>query len=63
MDEMDHAQIKMEIDLANAIRKATEGRKGPIATGRCLYCDEIVDDERRWCDKDCTSAWEREQAR
>lgn len=41
--------------LLAASRKPT----GPTATGRCLYCDEIVSDDQRWCDGDCRDAWER----
>lgn len=34
--------------------------RGPVATGRCLYCDEIVADDMRWCGAPCRDGWERE---
>lgn len=33
----------------------------PAPTGRCFYCDEIVSDDRRFCDRECASGFEREQ--
>lgn len=41
--------------------KALKFRKpeGPKATGKCLWCGEVLGDGRRWCDKDCCSSWER----
>lgn len=32
-------------------------------TGCCLYCKEVVDDGKRWCDGDCRDGWERERRR
>lgn len=62
MDEMDHAQAKMEIDLADSIRKARKP-EGPIPNGRCHYCDEIVSDTQRWCDRACRDLWQKETGR
>lgn len=33
---------------------------GPVATGRCLFCDEITGDEQRWCDSACRDDWARD---
>ncbi len=54
-DNLDIAAEREELErtFAQAIRKPT----GPVATGRCLFCDEITD-ERRWCDAMCRDAWE-----
>lgn len=30
---------------------------GPVATGRCLYCNALLPDNRRWCDKWCQEDW------
>lgn len=30
------------------------------STGRCLYCDEELQDGRRWCDADCRDIWEKQ---
>jgi predicted nucleic acid-binding Zn ribbon protein len=33
-----------------------------VATGRCLFCDELVPDDHRWCqDSNCMDLWERER--
>jgi hypothetical protein len=37
--------------------------EGPAATGRCLYCDEILHDQRRWCDAEHREQWEKETRR
>jgi hypothetical protein len=54
-DDLDIAAEREERErtFAQAVRKPT----GPVATGRCLYCDEISG-ERRWCDALCRNAWE-----
>lgn len=57
-------------DLGNDhIEREAEGliaqsrqQEGPVATGRCIYCDEIVRDLFRWCDADCRKAWDQEVA-
>ena len=55
-DNLDIAAEREELErtFAQAIRKPA----GPVATGRCLHCDEVSDD-RRWCDADCRDAWQR----
>jgi len=35
-DEIDAAQERMEIDLADAIRRASMGKPVAVATGRCV---------------------------
>lgn len=59
-DNLDVASEREELErtLAQAIRKP----EGPLATGRCLFCDEIVDDGLRWCDNWCRDDWERAKA-
>ena len=54
-DNLDIAAEREELErtFAQAIRKP----EGPVATGRCLFCDEITDD-LRWCDAMCRDAWE-----
>lgn len=59
MDETDRADMEVERSLHEALRKRRP--VGPVANGRCHYCDEIVDDETRWCDIGCRAAWERSQ--
>lgn len=61
MDEADRANDEVERSLAEAarLRKPT----GPIATGRCLYCDDIVGDTQRWCSVECRDNWEAPHVR
>lgn len=62
MDEIDMAQERDEIGLADAIRVASTSAPVAVATGRCLWCDEILNDTQRWCpDTDCRELWERER--
>ncbi len=60
-DEIDRANDEAEKYLAQAAR--VKRPEGPPPTGRCHFCDEIVDDNARWCDKDCRDGWERDQRR
>ena len=34
---------------------------GPSATGRCLYCNAELSNNRRWCDEWCRDDWNLEQ--
>ncbi|MDR3088105.1 MAG: hypothetical protein LBU45_09210 [Azoarcus sp.] len=61
MDVVDIAQSAVE-RLEEAARRFGPGghpAPGPKATGRCLWCDEPLEDGRRWCDSDCRDDWER----
>ena len=60
VDDADLSQDRAEREapcLLAASRKPT----GPTATGRCLYCDDIVADDQRWCDTACRDGWVREE--
>lgn len=61
MDEIDLAQERDYLAAQNAMRMKKP--EGPAATGRCLYCDEILDDQRRWCDAEHREQWEKEARR
>ena len=61
MDEIDLAQERDYLAAQNAMRMKKP--EGPTATGRCLYCDEILDDQRRWCDAEHREQWEKEARR
>jgi hypothetical protein len=60
-DDIDRAQDEVERSLGEALRQRKA--EGPTATGRCLYCDEILDDTRRWCDAEHREQWEKEARR
>ena len=61
MDEIDRASQEEENTLANILRKRLP--PGPVATGRCLFCDELVEETHRWCSIECRADWEREARR
>jgi hypothetical protein len=61
MDEVDAAQEKIEIGLADAIRHARAGGPVAVATGRCLHCDDITGEAQRWCGPGCRDAWCKER--
>lgn len=56
-DDIDMAQerdaLLLEAQLAH--RKPV----GPMATGKCLTCDEPMPAGHRWCDADCRDDFER----
>jgi hypothetical protein len=58
MDEADMSQDRAEKEVPYMLA-ASRRPAGPTATGRCLYCDEIVADDQRGRDGDCRDAWER----
>lgn len=60
-DDIDRAQSEVERATAEAMRARKPS--GPAATGRCLYCDESLDDQRRWCDAEHREQWEKEARR
>lgn len=57
-DNLDIASEREELARQAAI--TSKRPMGPVATGRCLHCDEIVADAQRWCDVDCRDAWQRD---
>jgi hypothetical protein len=61
MDDIDLAQERDFLATQNAMRMRKA--EGPAATGRCLYCDEILDDQARWCDAEHREQWEKEARR
>lgn len=55
-DELELASEREEIARNSAAR--VRRPEGPTATGRCLYCDELVAEHQRWCDAECRDQWE-----
>lgn len=56
MDDADRAAQEIERSEQEAQRQRRP--TGPVATGRCLHCDEILDDVRRFCGVECRDQWE-----
>ncbi len=57
MDVFDQASALEERDREAALQ--TRKPQGPQARGVCLWCDEAVEDGRRWCGVECRDNWER----
>ena len=57
VDEVDRAAQEEEMLLAETIKARRPA--GPVPTGRCLWCDDIVGDTMRWCGVECARDWER----
>ena len=55
----DDASMREEQFLKVAL--STRKPAGPVATGRCLYCNAELPDTRRWCDGWCAEDWQFEQ--
>ena len=56
-DELDAIQDRMEQE--EELRRKYTPKPIPIkATGRCLYCNAQLEDDRRWCDADCRTDYE-----
>lgn len=51
-DDADRADRLIEAALQNALAAARRNR-GPEATGYCLWCEEPVEEGRRWCGPEC----------
>lgn len=55
-DNLDHASEHAGLHLQQALNQRRPD--GPSPTGRCHWCDEILDDEMRFCDAECRDNFE-----
>ena len=60
-DEADIADENIELNRLAAI-EACRHQPGLPAKGVCWFCDEPLPPEQRFCDKDCASDYELEEA-
>ncbi len=58
MDDVDLTTERAEREAPYLLR-ANRKPVGPIPTGRCAWCDEIVNDTAIFCDTHCGQDWER----
>jgi hypothetical protein len=57
MDDADRAGPEIDRYILEAARQKKP--TGPVANGRCHWCDDIVGDTDRWCSTDCIADWNR----
>lgn len=60
-DEADIANENMELNRLAAI-EACRHRPGLIAKGSCWFCDEPLPPHKKFCDRECASDYEMEEA-
>ena len=60
MDNIDRANRDMEMYEKH---RPKFFKKEAEPTGYCLFCDEPVPDNRRWCCPACRNMWEKLQKR
>ena len=61
-DISDMASIQEEHILQSAINlhnTRVNNSEKIHATGYCLYCENDLDDGKRWCDVECRDAWQK----
>lgn len=61
MDEADRASLEEERALREATYRASR-TPHLKPTGVCHWCDEPVEENRIFCDRDCREDWERAEA-
>lgn len=63
MDDADIATRAQDQLLAAALTHCHRQVKQATATGFCLYddCGALLPPGQRWCNSDCSKAWEMEQ--
>ena len=56
-DDADKTQDRIELE-ESLRRREMKNIKYVEGTGFCLNCGEKLNDNRRWCDKDCADDWD-----
>lgn len=59
-DEADIANDQLQHAINTALANAANKAKTPInTTGICIWCEEPVNGEQRWCSVDCRNDYEK----
>lgn len=61
----DIADVTAEREPLNLELSLLKSRRapGPAPTGVCLWCEEEVGPDARWCDASCRNDWQDDQKR
>jgi hypothetical protein len=62
-DEADRADQEVETSLQEALYRIRSVKKAQPAQprGECFFCEAALDLDKRFCDSDCASDYEREE--
>ena len=59
-DDADIANDLMQYAIDIGVRNAHDKIKKPSnQTGKCIWCEEPVKDDRRWCSTECRNEFEK----
>lgn len=59
-DEADIANDQLQHAINTALANAANKAKTPInTTGVCIWCEEPINGEQRWCSVDCRNDYEK----
>lgn len=58
MDDADKTEARREITEKSNYYQSMRDVPVTTATGYCLFCDEAVEGNRRWCDSKCRDDWQ-----
>ena len=59
-DEADIANDYLQQMINTALTNAHNKAKIPFnTTGKCIWCEENIDDSRRWCSVDCRNEYQK----
>lgn len=61
MDFSDHATLHEELMRDLALRMAANHAPDLPAVGVCHWCDAIVSDGHRFCDRDCRDLYDKQK--
>ncbi len=61
MDVIDVASEQEAVMLSAQIQQASKTRNKITPKGKCHFCDEDAEEQKLFCNSDCSSDYEKEQ--
>ena len=59
MDDADITQERLEREQKARETRISASEPEVLATGLCLWCEEVLTPKKRWCDADCRDSWQQ----